>query len=511
MIPTQRVIEILSIESAPWFCQLQIVTPSLRSRSSFTLLDIISTGKFLGSHPSVVARALMCIVICLQQLPGDFDGTRIGLTAGPKSAAESIVSAVSSLVTSDDEVIATSEGLESLVLQHLFYINSGKPRRAWLCIRRSLAIGQLMGLHNLNDSPMKTYLDAGNSIQLIWRLIIHSDRLFAVFFGFPYGIRDDHCISSADGPAVDFEDMLYLRQLDAISGRIIDRDQSSSILDFVVTQSIQSQLEDLAKSMPETWWIIPDAANNFGLDVANLHGRRLNIQIWHHQLELTLHLPFMLRSTMDRKYEYSRFCCLNASRELIKRYILIRNSSAIFYCGLTNFQAFVAVVILILNILTPCTTGNQNLSEHERSDWTLVAQVVDSLETSSSKFNDSVALHALNVLRVLQSVGLNPQSWSGNLRLTIPYFGTIYTTRRSSSKNLRIDKVSEWNEFHVPISNGRQEGLQELADYPSIYLTSANSAQSAPGVLDEVLQSYFSEVDHWSQAGSTSGTFEFDI
>ena len=60
---------------------------------------------------------------------------------------EKCVTAVSNLVTSDDELIGTVEGLECLILNGGFQINVGNMRRAWLNFRRALNIAQLMGLH----------------------------------------------------------------------------------------------------------------------------------------------------------------------------------------------------------------------------------------------------------------------------------------------------------------------------------------------------------------------------
>ena len=60
---------------------------------------------------------------------------------------ENCVTTISNLVTSDDELIGTLEGLECVVLDGGFQTNVGNLRRAWLSFRRALNIAQLMGLH----------------------------------------------------------------------------------------------------------------------------------------------------------------------------------------------------------------------------------------------------------------------------------------------------------------------------------------------------------------------------
>jgi hypothetical protein len=61
-------------------------------------------------------------------------------------------------------------------------------------------------------------------------------------------------------------------------------------------------------------------------------------QIWYFQLESLLHLPFMLRASTERRYEYSKFTCLKASREVIDRYILLRGAKHnLFCCNVVDF------------------------------------------------------------------------------------------------------------------------------------------------------------------------------
>jgi hypothetical protein len=61
-------------------------------------------------------------------------------------------------------------------------------------------------------------------------------------------------------------------------------------------------------------------------------------QIWYFQLEGLLHLPFMLRASTERRYEYSKFTCLKASREVIYRYNLLRGAKHnLFCCNVVDF------------------------------------------------------------------------------------------------------------------------------------------------------------------------------
>jgi hypothetical protein len=109
-----------------------------------SIYDIEEVSK---RHPTSIARTLLYIASCIQQLNPQFDVTQLELYPSVESYMERLISIVQALVTSDDELVSTTEGLECLMLLGSFHINAGNPRRAWLNFRRAMNIGQLMGLH----------------------------------------------------------------------------------------------------------------------------------------------------------------------------------------------------------------------------------------------------------------------------------------------------------------------------------------------------------------------------
>ena len=120
--------------------------------------------------PAVIARTLLYIVVSLQQLDPGFDQARLQSIPAVQARIERILATVNALVTSDDEFVTTMEGLECLVLQGMFYINGGSPRRAWLIFRRALSIGQLMGLQKTTASSV--FPNARN----MWHRMVQGDR-----------------------------------------------------------------------------------------------------------------------------------------------------------------------------------------------------------------------------------------------------------------------------------------------------------------------------------------------
>jgi len=119
-------------------------------------------------HPTVIAKSLLYLAVCSQQLPGGFDTSKLQLGPSLDQRIEKYMSTVQSLITSDDEVVSTIEGLECLLLQGIYHINCGNLRRAWLTFRRALNVGQLMGIHRGNDNM--------HGAKNMWYQILQGDR-----------------------------------------------------------------------------------------------------------------------------------------------------------------------------------------------------------------------------------------------------------------------------------------------------------------------------------------------
>lgn len=134
-----------------------------------------------------------------------------------------------------------------------------------------------------------------------------------------------------------------------------------------------------------------------------------------------LHLPWLLRS--EPRYEKSKVICLEASRDLIKRYIFFRTvSEGSFCCKIIDFQAFSAATTLLLDLLGPIPFRDNNFqSQQKENDWKLVRDVTRvfedlAKETPEDTNTDIVATQGLKVLRALQA----GQSCESNMKLAIP-------------------------------------------------------------------------------------------
>ena len=114
-----------------------------------------------------------------------------------------------------------------------------------------------------------------------------------------------------------------------------------------------------------------------------------------------------------------------------------------FVSNLVEFQAFTAAITLLLGLLGPRHTTTDLVSSKERyEDVQLVETVVQILEglrwsgTGVHVVNQSIA-----VIRTLQGVLRGEGNSSGNLRLSIPHFGTISITRGGTVQSLEGERI----------------------------------------------------------------------
>lgn len=251
---------------------------------------------------------------------------------------------------------------------------------------------------------------------------------------FPF---DDHA------PWLSVED-LYNKQLCDISGLILARNQGDASHAFSITQEIDEKLDTLAKRMPRTWWELPATVLTDRTEEAASQFDRLLCQIWHFELESLVHLPFMLRAATDRRYEYSRVSCLSASRGLIRRWMVIRQShGSSFVCNIVEFQAFIAAVTLLLGILGPTFSTSDPVVLRERADDAALVETVVGILEELKEYGSGVHVvnQSISIIRTLQGILRNEGSASGNLKLSIPHFGTISVARSGAVKSLDGERI----------------------------------------------------------------------
>jgi hypothetical protein len=236
---------------------------------------------------------------------------------------------------------------------------------------------------------------------------------------------------------------LYHKHLYDIAGLILARNQEDYIHSFSTTQIIGEKLEGLAEQMPSTWWEIPSNIPHSRTQEASTQFERVMCQIWHFELVTLLHLPFMLRAANNRRYEYSRISCLDACRNLIKRWASIRETKRTFYfSNLLDFEAFTAATTLLLGLLVSHGNKTQGMSlEEGHEDSELVERVVRNFERLKPHDSRvSVGEQSILVIQTLQEF-LRGDMSSGSLCLEIPFFGIIRVAHSGTVEPLEGERI----------------------------------------------------------------------
>ncbi len=423
----------------------------------------------------------------IYQLPAGWDFNRLRLNGSRTEIMEQYVSTIDRLVTSDDEIAATLDGIECIVLQAKYHINLGRPRRSWLLFRRAISFAQLLGLHRLSSRKPAT-ADAQWDRQVsLWRHLFQGDRYLSLVLGLPYSVTDQFCIPYVPAIGID-HDMsdgeAYLTRMTTIVAKIADRNQNPSNMPFSATLRIDQDLEELAQSQPTEWWQL-SSASEAGLSIEE-HFDRRSAQFFHHQVRALLHMPFMLKSSADKRYQYSHTAALESSREMIKYYESLRAETCVgpFICKLIDFQAFTAAVMILLNLLgysqqVQGSLGPQYDHDQNQQDSALVDKTIEILREASREPGGQVSAQSCKALEVLAQArhGCDSSNKEGSVQISIPYFGTITL---GAGKHFVVPKSGT---YPRPGEN-RKQSMKALsgiaAGLPTPPSAHSNSTQQSP-------------------------------
>lgn len=109
------------------------------------------------------------------------------------------------------------------------------------------------------------------------------------------------------------------------------------------------------------------------------------------------------------------------------RYLALRSAqNKSFCCKAVDFGALTASVTLFLGLLEPVSGAE---TPERAQDRKLIQSVLEATEELSRGGKDIVAAQSASVIRSLLAIDDGSGKNTGNLKLTIPYFGTISIVR----------------------------------------------------------------------------------
>jgi hypothetical protein len=417
-------------------------------------------------HPVLIARHMLLLASFLQHLCPDLNEEIKGLSESPRAIMDRVACLAISLVTTNDELLGSIEGLECVMIESVYQANIGSLRRSWLANRRAMSIAQLMGINRSDHQAQYKVLDpkTKHHPQLMWFRIVFLDRYLCLMLGLSQGCLDRSMASEAmlanDTPMGRLERIHCV-----IASRILERNESKqSSQDFSLTRTLDVELQRAARSLPSKWWLAPN------LDITSTDSqalfwntRRLFAQVLHYNLVNQLHLPYMLRSSSaQRKYEYSLIACVNASREVLSRFITLRSFNGIAYsCRTVDFLALMAAMTLLLAHLDSHLSETENLLAHQyHSDRAMIEKVQENMKEVNRLNSDTLSAQSADLLGRLLTLDIETadgyprgarmvsvqdagtgtalldQDGAAVVSVHIPYFGIIKIAREGISKEV---------------------------------------------------------------------------
>lgn len=305
----------------------------------------------------------------------------------------------------------------------------------------------------------------------------------------------------------------FERKQCAIASRILLRNESSgdtSSDDFAAVLELDAELQQAANEMPTKWWLVPNLASTLhDQDRTLWEMLRLIEQMLYFNLLNLLHLPYMLRSRKlgslqvgDKSdYEYSKLASINASRELLTRYIMLRSHNRVASaCRSVDFFAITAAMTLVMSHLgghskqrhmqPEVGTGSMHMLSYQRNgDRAMMEKVLENMDAVANLSTDFLSKRSAALLRkllVLEAEAAEGRSDASNaegghfFRLGIPYFGTIQIS--SDGDVVSLDACQSYTTD--PMNGYAGDDMQTLdqmsPDDVTSVLPSHQQAQSVP-------------------------------
>lgn len=324
-------------------------------------------------------------------------------------------------------------------------MNLGLNKKRWVLFHRAIAYSQLLGFHRPEPlSAGETEVDRYRRNQS-WLSLCSGDVYTSFLLGLPY---------AADGRTIPVAQSRHnatsflQHHLILISAKVIDRDQMGLSLSVSRTEEIQKELDTATKDLDKMFWNSPSALAS-GRITHQEYLDQIATQCWFHQLLVLLHMPLMIHSIEDAQLGKHRNACLDASRNFLKIYHIMRSDtfSAFSMIKLIDYQAFVCSALLILGLLG--YGGSTQYTENQKKDRDLIRLAIFTLRQASGTVNNPTAAQAVQGLETLMLLDQGECSHktgtacvSPCIRIVVPHIGSITILPGEYITNSRPESTS---------------------------------------------------------------------
>jgi hypothetical protein len=442
LLPSQRDADIIFESSNGWMILDGIYKASRdiyvnRDAQSYAL-DMAAISQ---ERSIIVARTLLHLAICINALPPEFEQSRLANIWCLDATMQNYVTTVTTHITSSDELMLTLHGLETLLLLALFHMNSANLRQSWLTIRRGLNLAHLLGFHRIISQPELTPpIPAISSAKMIWRSFVDLDRYLGLHLRLPFAADDYPLPDDAD------LHLVHKANINKLARQVADLDRDISAQGYASALALDEKLEATMKDMPKDFWEVPNIPSTARSPESFAALERLMVQIWHFEMKVFIHLPYLLRAPSDSRYEFSKVTALQASRNMLMRWFALRNGNITqACCRFAEIGVFIAAVTLTLDIVIEL--GTKEKSEVQRTkgtDFAMICRLIGEMEKlSKASPREKIAARSAIVLKKMLS-SLDPSRQpAGKARLTVPFFGTIEFDYKKLPARSNFDLDSE--------------------------------------------------------------------
>ncbi|KAJ5094209.1 hypothetical protein N7456_010070 [Penicillium angulare] len=447
------------------FYQMQIV-PYNDLDKTMSLESMFATP-YLNAHPVLIARHMLHVATALQHLHPDFTRNIGRLSEPPRDMMKRLSAIATNIVTTNDDLVYCVEGIECMLVESWFHTNGGNIRKGLVTIRRAMTIAELMGFHQpgraqckVVDQQTKAYPD------FIWHRITALERYLCLTLGIPEA-TNDHSMSSQVALSNDTPMGRLDRIHSVVTSKILQRNQSlSGSHDLALARDLDGELQAASKYLPDKWWLVPNLATVADKPEALFWDmRRLFHHLFHYNLLIQLHLPYMLSSAAAGNLGgHSQIICVNSARDILSRFVMFHSFNRIaFSCRTVDFFGLMAAITLLLVHIDghtqkvplgdnlqwphgPAIPMNNPFTHQRPSDRALIENMLDILDEVGRLETETMGTQISNILRRLMAIeakaaegpqqslsidnNSSPPKGSDTVQMSIPHFGVINVTRQ---------------------------------------------------------------------------------
>ncbi|KAJ4856790.1 hypothetical protein T069G_10158 [Trichoderma breve] len=387
-----------------------------------------------------------------------------------------LVDAVSKLVTSNDELTNSLEGIECIMTESI-----------------AMLTAQLLGLHTGTGGPVNITLEPKSRDRIdpdyMWFRIVLSDRALSLILGLPQGSSLDDSFASPNA----LESCMALERIEriqAVAAGLILRRNGAETSELLETYKIDKMLQDAAALMSPQW------------------------SFTHHNLLLQLHLPFMLQpsSADGPNHDYSKMTASAASRTIISDFVAFHNSNPLpYYCRMIDFVVFIASVTLCIAHIDarhqhhPSSDNNcvgrgsftalDSLRHQRLRDRGLLDYILEIMEMKARVNHDIVAQKISAIIRPL--LAAESDSDNGRYYLTTASRSVDQRTYSQKSQPQSLGETGETPNkllIYIPhFGTINIEAHPEITNGGNVSILGNNASSSSAG--HEILQDAAIEVD----------------